>query len=83
MYWNGVPGIWVLLPQTEPLSGARSVQLRDAERLRLPPCDGERNSKDQQRKQWAKNNKGSLIKNKNKNKKVINKADMNEKQKQK
>lgn len=33
-----------MLPPAEPLSGARSVQLRDAERLRLPPCDGERNS---------------------------------------
>lgn len=44
MYWKGVPGSWVLLPQTDPLSGARSVQLRDAERLRFPPCDGERNS---------------------------------------
>lgn len=44
MYWKGVPGIWVMLPPTEPHSGVRSVQLNDAERLRLPPCDGERNS---------------------------------------
>lgn len=44
MYWKGVPGIWVTLPPVEPLSGARSVQLKDAERFRLPPCDGERNS---------------------------------------
>lgn len=33
-----------MLPPTEPHSGVRSVQLKDAERLRLPPCDGERNS---------------------------------------
>lgn len=33
-----------MLPPAEPHSGARSVQLKDAERLRLPPCDGERNS---------------------------------------
>lgn len=52
MYWNGVPGICVLLPPTEPLSGPRSVQLRDAERLRLPPCDGERNSGIGSRERW-------------------------------
>lgn len=47
MYWKGVPGIWVLLPLTDPLSGARSVQLSEAERLRLAPCNGDRNSGDE------------------------------------
>lgn len=54
MYWKGVPGIWVMLPPTEPHSGVRSVQLKDAERLRLPPWDGERNSGvDKEKSEWA------------------------------
>lgn len=74
MYWKGVPGIWVMLPPTEPHSGVRSVQLKDAERLRLPPWDGERNSGvDKEKSEWED------VKGKKKTKKTVKTLDNQEK----